>query len=361
MVRPAKYGVWGGLTSAALVAIAMVVTLSGCSGNSTPSLAPKPVKLATPKKIAVIRLGDPARLEPPGSDIADGIKYSGPDASSFALIDRDAKGDLAAVPGLIDAALAEGADLLITLVPETTMNAVAKYPKVPLVFYMNGEPILLGLGKSDTEHSPDLTGAYTPFEASLIVLIARGCLPNGHKLGIPFNPDDRFSVAHKDALLRSTGWGKLEPVTAEFRSESEVPAAIRRLAEQKADGILLVTGVGGAARAAIAEAGKAKLPVFGFRAEHARAGAIVVKEPVMRWGGFEAGRRAGRVLLGESPGQIPFTRGTGSPHDLYVNSGAAKELGVKLFGDLFRSAKIVSTEEPGQSPGQTQPADSSGR
>ncbi len=361
MIKPATERASSARRRVALVTIVGLLLLSGCSSNSTPSLAPKKVRLASAKKVAVIRLGNPSVPEPPDSDIADGITYSGPDASSFSLADRDAKGDLAAVPGLIDAALADGADMIITLLPETTTAAVAKGPKVPIAFYMNGEPILMGLGKSDADHSPNLTGAYTPFEASLIVLIARGCLPNRHnKLGIPFNPEDRFSVAHKDGLLRS-GWGKFEPVTAEFHKESEVPAAIRRLIDQKADGILLVTGVGGAARAAIEEARKAKIPVFGFRAEHARAGAIVVKEPVMRWGGFEVGRRAGRVLLGESPAQIPFNRGTGSPHDLYVNPGAAKELGVTLFGDLFRSAQIVSTEEPGKSPGRPQPADSTSR
>jgi putative ABC transport system substrate-binding protein len=206
---------------------------------------------------------------------------------------------------------------------------------------MNGEPFSLGFGKSDSEHQPGLTGAYTPFHQSLIVLIAQGCLPKARKLGILFNPDDRFSILHKDGLLR-TGWSTLEPVTAEFHSESEVPAAVRALIDKKADGVILVTGIGGAARAAITEARRAKVPVFGFRADHARAGAIVAKEFTLRWGGFEAGRRAGRVLNGEPAGQVPFTQGVA--YTTYVNPGAAKELGVTLFGDLMRNARVVSTD-----------------
>jgi ABC-type uncharacterized transport system substrate-binding protein len=324
-----------------VVTSAGLLALPGCTGSPTPSLEPKPVKLARTQKVAVIRLGDPRIWEPSDADIAAGIRYAGVDASSFALADRDAKGDVAAVPGLIDAAIGDGADLLVTLLPETTLAATAKHPKIPLVFHMTGEPIALGLGASDSDHPPDLTGAYMPFGRSLIVPIARGCLPKSHRLGIPFNPDDRLSVIHKDMVLRMN-WDQFEPATAEFHSESEVPAAIRALIEKKADGIILVTGIGDAARAAIAEARRAKVPVFGFLAEHARAGAIVAREPRPRWGGFETGRWAGRIMKGESPGQIPFR--PGDDYATYVNTGAAKDLGVKILGDLMREAQIVSTD-----------------
>jgi putative ABC transport system substrate-binding protein len=340
MVKPAKTVSWGAWALLVGISALGLLTLPGCSSKGTPALTPKPVKLARAQKVAVIRLGDPAIEEPSDSDIADGLRYAGLDASSFALDDRDAKGDLAAVPGLVDAAISGGADLLITCRPETTTAAAGRERRIPLVFTLTGNPFALGLGASDSQHQENLTGAYTPFHQSLIVPIARGCLPKARKFGIPFNPDDRYSVIHKDALLR-TGWQAVEPVTAEFHSESEVPAAIRALIDKKAEGVILVTGIGRAASAAIAEARRAKVPVFGFRAEHARAGAIVAKEPTMRWGGFEAGRRAGRILKGEPAGQIPFTQGVA--HATYVNTGAAKDLGVTIFGDLMRNAQVVSS------------------
>jgi ABC-type uncharacterized transport system substrate-binding protein len=95
-------------------------------------------------------------------------------------------------------------------------------------------------------------------------------------------------------------------------------------------------------KAAIAEARQVKVPVFGFRAEHARAGAIVAREPRLRWGGFEVGRRAGRVLKGEPPSQIPFIQGV--DYVTYVNTGAAKDLGVRILGDLMRDARVVSSQ-----------------
>jgi putative ABC transport system substrate-binding protein len=319
-----------------------LLALVGCADRPTPSLAPKPFKTATLQKLAVIRLSDPTiGQEPPDTEIKAGLKYAGLDESSFTLTEHDAKGDLAAVPGLIDKAVNDGADLIFTLLPETTVAAAEKNLKTTVVFQMTGNPALLGLRKSDSEEQPNLTGAFTPFHESLIVQIARGCLPKARKLGILFNPDNRYSVVHKEVLLR-TNWDGMEPVLAEFRSQSEVPAAVRTLVERQAAGVILVSGIGKAARMAIEEANRGKIPSFGFLAEHALAGAIVAREPTTRWGGFEAGRLAGRVLRGQPANQIRFVEGV--DYITYANTDAAKALGVTIFSALMRNARVVSTK-----------------
>jgi ABC-type uncharacterized transport system substrate-binding protein len=339
MVKSARGTSWW--VRASIVAAAGLLGPPGCSQSSTPSQERKPVKLARTQKVAVIRLGNPMIEEPSDSDIKEGIQFGGVDASSFTLAGRDAKGDPAAVPGLIDTAVADGADLLLTLAPETTLIAIDKHLKIPLVFHMNGEPIALGLGKSNSDHPPDRTGVYTPFRGSLMVLIARGCLPQAKKLGILFNPDDRYSVIHKDELQRMD-WSQVEPVLAELHSESEVPAAVRKLVEQKAEAVILTMGIGGAAPAAIAEARRAKVPVFGFRGAHALAGAVLAREPRTRWGGFQLGRWAGRILAGQPAGGLPFSEGV--DYLSIINTGAANELGVKILPGILRDGKIVSSD-----------------
>ncbi len=342
MVNPAKCTKWSGWSLMVWVSTAGLLAMPGCSDKPTPSLAPKPVKLARMQKLAVIRLSDPSvAQEPTDVDIKAGLKYSGLDESSYTLTDLDAKGDLTAVSGLIDAAVRDGADMIFTLLPETTAAAAGKNLKIPIVFQMTGEPLALGLRKTDSSEQPNLTGAYTPFLKSLIVPIAGGSLPQARKMGILFNPDNPFSVIHKDELTR-TNWGGMEPVLAEFHSESEVPAAIRVLIDKKVDGLILVSGIGKAAKAAIAEARRAKVPAFGFLAEHAIAGAILAREPTLRWGGFEAGRLAGRVLKGEPASQIPLVQGV--DYVTYANTDAAKSLGLTIAGALMRNARVVSTK-----------------
>src|SRR5262249_45230939 len=156
------------------------------------------------------------------------------------------------------------------------------------------------------------------------------------------NPDDRVSVMHKDELLHMNPWASVEPVTSEFHSEADVSTAVRVLIERKAEGVILTSGIGKGARAAITEAGRAKVPVFGYSAEHARAGAVLAREVTMRWGGFEVGRQAGRVLTGQAAGDVPFTQGV--DYTTYVNTGAAKSLGVRILGDLMRTARVVTSD-----------------
>jgi putative ABC transport system substrate-binding protein len=299
--------------------------------------------------VAVIRLNDPLTgEEAPDKDIRDGFRQSGLETGSVALMSYDAKGDPAAVPGLVDAALRDGASLIITLRPETTLAAASKDPKVPLVFGMTGEPVAMGLAKHDGEHKPNITGAYTGMQNSLIVPIARGCLPKAKAFGLLFNPDNPLSVACKEALLK-TLWDNVEPVAVPYHADSEIPSALRTMVEKKVDALILVPGVShSGAKAAIDEARRAKIPTFGLLGDHARNGAIVGRETNTRWPGFEAGRRAARVLKGEPTKQIPFVQGDN--YLTYVNEEEAKSLGVRLLGAMMRDPIRVKTGEAAPAP-----------
>ena len=104
---------------------------------------------------------------------------------------------------------------------------------------------------------------------------------------------------------------------AEYRSESEAVEATKALLAKGVDALFLAPGPGEVAPAVIEEARRAKVPVFGFTPEQVRAGAVMARVPVSRWGGFEAGRRVARVLSGEAPGRIPFIQGT--DHVTWIN------------------------------------------
>ena len=336
-----------------LPCLVLSLAIAGCGGVDS-SQAAKPIAasvqgtggpntLKGTYNLAVIRLNDPLTGEEASDkDVKDGLVQAGLEPASIALTSFDAKGDPAAVPGLVDEAVRAGSDLIITLRPETTLAAAAKESKVPLVFGMTGEPNVFGLGKHDGDHKPNLTGAYTGARNSLIVPIVRGCLPEAKTCGVLFNADNPVSVGWKDALLR-TEWDKVKPEPAPYHSDSEVPSVVRALLEKKVDALIITQGVSHAAsKAAIDEARKAKVPSFGLHADHARSGAVVAREPSPRWSGFEAGRRAARVLRGEAPKQITFVQGDN--YLTYVNLNEAKALGVKILGAIMRDPKLVETD-----------------
>jgi putative ABC transport system substrate-binding protein len=332
--------------AAHLGVVLLSIGLQSCQKSASTAVAPAvAAPAAGGRQVAVIRLSDPSRVaEPPNSDIRDGLKYSGwVVGQNLTLRVLDAKGNASAVGGLVDDALQGGANLLITLQPETTRLAAERTASanIPLVFQMTGDPFVIALGRAPKDHPAHLTGAYVPFGESLLTQIARVCLHKGQRLGILFNPDEPESVANKDALVR--GDPENGPIElAEFRSDSEARAAADSLLGKKVAAILLVSGIGPSASEVIEKARLRRVPVFGFTAEQVHAGAVLARVPQVRWGGFEAGRRAGQVLSGQSPASIDLA--SGSQYKTVVNADVAKELGVTVPGALLRDALMVSKD-----------------
>lgn len=332
-----------GLVLALIVVVAAMPACEGPIGPPTAPAAVPPPPPPKPFKVVMLRLGDLSELpEPTDKDVTDGMKEGGFTPGAYYTIEsRTANGDPATAARLIDAAIQESPDVLITLHPATTVLAAEKTTKIPISFQMAADPFVLGLGKDVQVHKANVTGAFTAFVHGLDLRIALHCLPKAKKFGILYNPSRLESVAHKDALIRA-GLQMVPVVTAEFRSTDEASGAARSLLDQKVDALFLVTGIGKGATAVIEEATRAKVPVFGFTTDHVRAGALLCRVPDMRWGGFEAGRRAVRILRSGTPQTIPFMEG--SVFTTVVNMKVSKDMGWSIPGDMLRDAEQFTGE-----------------
>jgi ABC-type uncharacterized transport system substrate-binding protein len=173
--------------------------------------------------------------------------------------------------------------------------------------------------------------------------MASACLPTDRRrLGIVIDPGDPVSVAVKNSLLKADAdlMATLPSFEiAEARAPSAIPAAVEDLARRKILLLLLVPGKAIDDRALIEAATKAKIPVFGYTEAQAKAGAVLVRVPSPRWGGFEVGRRAGKVLKGMDPRALPFQEG--SVFLTIANQSAGKALGLSVRGEFLRTAKLL--------------------
>jgi ABC-type uncharacterized transport system substrate-binding protein len=320
----------------ALIVGATLATGCGASGT-TPSKA-------ISKKVVVIHLGGPAaELEPSESDVKDGFRQGGMvEASGYTLLSYDAKGDVNRVASLVEEAVKADADLIITLHAKTAPIVAEKAGKVPVVFFVSGDPRALGLAKSLSDHRPGVTGAFLPFGRDDLMLGAALFVPKAKRFGIAFNPDDRVSAAHKDALI-AVYLPSISIETAEFRGETGAVGAVRSLLSKKVEALILVSGLGDATRSVIDLARQAKVPCFGFTPEQVRLGAMFARTPSPRWGGFEVGRRAARVLAGEDIAGIPLVQG--SLFLSFANDEVLKELQITIPGEIQRGTVYhVGTE-----------------
>lgn len=327
----------------------LISATAGCGGSSPSGSAPTGKDTASKQadsgkvremKVAVLRLNSADYgSEASTKDIEEGIKQSKQSYHKHAIVEYSANGDLNAFPALIDKALAEGADMLLTLLDVTTDIAFQKKPAKPVIFAMANDPIAMGFGKTNNDHDKNVAGVYLPHCLTLTVPIARGSLPKATRMAVLFDPENRLSVIHKDALLKCD-WAAVQPEVVAYKKDQNWSELIKQLQSKNVSAIILTNGLGKNAKVVIEEGLKAKIPTFGTLAKQAELGAIFTREPAMRWAGFEAGRRVGRVINGDEPGTIPFIGG--DHYATVVNTGAAKSIGVTILPSIMRDIKDVS-------------------
>ena len=67
---------------------------------------------------------------------------------------------MATINTLVDAALAEKSDLLLTFSTPVLQVALQRARGIPIVFNYLASPQAAGAGRSDTDHLPNVTGVY---------------------------------------------------------------------------------------------------------------------------------------------------------------------------------------------------------
>ena len=110
---------------------------------------------------------------------------------------------MATVSGLVDAALGERADLLVTFSTPTLQAALRRAESVPIVFTYVASPIAAGAGKTDTDHLPNVTGVYMAADYDDMMRDAREPAV-GKALGTLFVPAEVNQVFNRERMLEAT-------------------------------------------------------------------------------------------------------------------------------------------------------------
>ena len=259
---------------------------------------------------------------------------------------RNAQGDMVTMNTLVDAAIIDRTDLLITFSTPTLQAAIQRSRGVPVVFNYVANAVWAGAGRSDTDHLPNVTGVYLPGAYDEMVALIREVLPQARVLGTLYVPSEVNTVYHRDQFGEAARKAGLEFVTVAANTASEVADAALSLASRKIDAICQLPGnLTASAFPTIAEAARRSgLPLFGFQTSAAEAGAHLVVARDYRDGGAAAARLAVRIMRGESPASIPFE--PASETKLVANVEAARAIGLRIPETVLARAQRVIGAQP---------------
>src|SRR5690606_41982812 len=95
----------------------------------------------------------------------------------------NARGDMATGSAIIDAALSEGTDVLLTFSTPSLQAAIRRTSTVPIVFTVVADAVAPGAGTNDTDHLPNVTGVYLVGAYPELIDVIAEVMPNARRLG----------------------------------------------------------------------------------------------------------------------------------------------------------------------------------
>ncbi len=319
-------------------------TVANASGKAAAPLPSRPAgPLARKWNVDLLAYITSLDVEDSERGIRQGLVDSGlVEGRDYAVRSRNANGDMPTLSALVDAAVTDGTDMLVTFSSPTLQAALQRARKSSIVFTYVANPMAAGAGKSATDHLPNVTGVSTLGPYDELLRLVHEVVPNAHRLGTLFVPAEVNSVFNKDRLLELAKAQGFEIVTLPVNSSSEVSDATLSLLSQKVDAICQVgSNMTNTAFTSVAlPARQARVPVFGVSTSNLQEGAVVVAARDYFDGGHQAGLIAARVMRGEHPSTIPF-QSLETVH-VMVNLDAARSAGIRIPRSLVeRATKVI--------------------
>jgi ABC-type uncharacterized transport system substrate-binding protein len=261
--------------------------------------------------------------------IREGLAAAGlVDGRDYALSTASAQGDMATLSSILDGVASDHTDLLLTLSTPTLQTALQKVRRIPIVFTFVANPLLVGAGRSDDDHLPNVTGVYTvgPY-AELAALVAAD-FPHWKRIGTLFAPAEVNSVYNKDLFVTAAAAQGIAVDTIAANTPGELADAALALAARPIDAIVQIAdnqSLGGFT--AIARAGRrAGKPVVGFASSAVEQGAVFALSVDYHQAGRDAAEKAVQIVRGTPPAAIPFSRPSRKELIVSVPNAAAVNL-----------------------------------
>ncbi len=306
----------------------------------------KAAKVAAPLakkwRVRVLEYVNLTDVEDAEKGVLDAIREAGlVEGRDYEMRVTNAQGDIATLNGLVDAAVTDRADLIVTLSTPTLQTALRRAQSLPIVFTFLADPVAAGAGQGDSDHLPNVTGSYGAGDVDGMVSLIGRVMPDARRVGAMFCPAEVNSVLNHDQFCAAAKKANLEVVSMGVNTPAEVPDTALALCGKQIDVFSLPTAnMTAAAFPSIVQAtNRARIPAFVFLSGLLEQGATAVVARDYYDMGHAAGNLAARVMRGEKPGAIPFHQMTDSR--LLLNRDAAKQCRVSFPDDLVQKAARV--------------------
>jgi putative ABC transport system permease protein len=336
----------------AWVSLILVVCLGAGSFAAYRIFGNRTVLSSKAIRIGVVQLVDHDLLNITRVSFVEEMKKLGYENGKNVVIDlENANGEMTTVNSIMDKFLHNRVDIVVPISTGCTQAAVNKIKDRPIVFATVANPFIIGAGKTDTDHLPNVTGVYGSVPEDKLLGLATRILPGKIKVGAIWDPSQENSVYNVNNLKQAVTQNRdVTFVGATVAGSSEVYQAATSLTHKGIDAFVLSPDniVYSAFDSVIKAADAKKIPVFTGDIERLQAGALAAYGYDYALSGTQAAHLVDRIIKGEKPAHIPFEKYR--KLTLKLNDAAAKKLGITFPSDLVaEAAAVYRAAVPGRS------------
>lgn len=251
---------------------------------------------------------------------------------------RNADGDPARLPGVVDEVLALRPDLLFGI--EAVARVMrSKTSTIPIVLTFSSDPVATGLAQSLARPGGNVTGMATLAEglATKSIELLIQMLPKMTTLGILLDPNVPSSVRVEQPVRDAARTKGVRTITYWARDRASLEQAFLALARDRPDALLQPAGSGvlfGERQLISEHVLRLRLPYAG-----SGDGALLLYAADLHGLHRQAASHAARILRGANPADLPIEQPT--RFTLALNGKVARTLGLKVPQSVLVQATEV--------------------
>ena len=304
--------------------------------------------LAQEKKIytiGVTKIATHAALDADEKGFEAGLASVGfKDGVNVRYLRMNAEGDLARAQAIAKQFADEKVSLIHSIATPTTQAVVKLHKTIPVVFSSITDPVSAGIVPKDSapgkKTGTNLTGVSDQWPVALQMEIYAKMLPKAKRWGTIYNPAEPNSVIHIKGMRAAAKKLGLTLVEVHVDNSKAVAQAAASLVG-KIDAMTITSDNTAVAdlTSIVQLCNEKKIPVFAGDVDSVAAGAVAAYGLDYYLVGYSAGKKAGLILKGSKPGDIPW--GPVEKFSLVINQKAAALQGVSLTAEFLNKADKV--------------------
>lgn len=261
-----------------------------------------------PAKIALITLVENRLLEEAEEGVMAALKESGLRiGEDFTMKKYSAQGEIAQLPQIIDAALVEKPDVIVTITTPAMMAIVKKVTEIPVVFTVTSDPKKLNL--FPTGRPGNICGVHDNPPVDSLLDLARAYDKTLKTVGIVYDPSQMNSVLSVRKLRDAGKERNIAVLEATASAVTELGMATQSLVQRGVQAIIIsadnLANTGFASIYRVASG--AGIPIYATEPNLVEQGATAAfGDDFFDWG-RQSGKLVAKVLAGVPPSRLPLS------------------------------------------------------